>query len=104
MGRLHTPQTPRFDFRGTVDLACPGGGPYTALKHACAPSQSGTYDAISNRGIHFDAKNAHLMKGMTALGHYMGLFSRKSEAEAERFEAYGALFLVIGRVLVGYNR
>lgn len=35
IGRLHTPHTPRFDFRGmeAVRLA-PGGGPYTAMKQA----------------------------------------------------------------------
>ena len=35
MGRLHTPHTPRFDFRRTPPLReAEGGGPYTAVKHA----------------------------------------------------------------------
>lgn len=44
MGRLQTPQTPRFDLRGTAERDCAGGGPYTAVKHAYGETNGSVMD------------------------------------------------------------
>jgi hypothetical protein len=41
------------------------------------------------------------MEGMTTLGHDMRFLSGQTEAEGERLEADGAVFLVFGRVVAG---
>lgn len=43
----------------------------------------------------------HLVEGMATLGHDMRFLSGKTKAEGERFEADGAVFLILGRVVTG---
>ena len=48
-------------------------------------------------------RETDLVKGMAALGDDVRFFARESEAEAERLETDGTLFLVVESVVRGYD-
>lgn len=68
---------------------------------------------MGNRELDFDSQEiresrgrgrTRLMKRVTTFGYNMGLFSRKSEAEAQGFKTYGTFLFVVDMFMVGYDR
>ena len=104
------------------DERCPAGFPPCARasddrRRCCCCSDDGSMrrrtrsrsraqiGAANERGTNSDKAwrswMAHLVQGVPAFWHDMGLLSGQPEAEAEGLEADGALVLVVGGVVAG---